>query len=126
MTDAPSLRSPADDTRMKAIPCIVCRRELTGCSVPNQPLDGLAFSSCGHYGTTAFDPMDGSALEINVCDPCLTEAGARGRVLLYPAGGFKRGKPKRWRNDETPRVTGPAEPQDNRKDGASPKTQDPS
>ena len=71
---------------MKALPCIVCGCGLDGWSWPNQPLDGLAFSTRGHYGTTAFDPMDGSALEINVCDRCLQAAGAAGRVLHYPAG----------------------------------------
>ena len=25
----------------------------------------------GHYGSTVFDPMDASYLEIVVCDPCL-------------------------------------------------------
>lgn len=68
-----------------ALPCIACGRELQSCARPNQPLDGLAFSSRGHYGTTVFDPMDGSALEINVCDDCLERAGERRRVLLYPA-----------------------------------------
>jgi hypothetical protein len=70
---------------MAGLPCIVCGRDLASCSRPNQPLDGLAFSSRGHYGTTVFDPMDGSALEINVCDPCLVSAGERRRVLRYPA-----------------------------------------
>jgi hypothetical protein len=70
---------------MKALPCIVCGRDLLSCSRPNQPLDGLSFSTPGHYGTTVFDPMDGSALEINVCDPCLSEAGEKRRVLRYPA-----------------------------------------
>lgn len=74
-----------------ALPCIVCGSHLEGCSVQNQPLDGLAFATQGHYGTTVFDPMDGSALEINVCDPCLTKAGGEGRVLHYRSGTYKRG-----------------------------------
>lgn len=36
-----------------------------------QPLDGLAFMTYGHYGSTIFDPMDGTWLEIAVCDKCL-------------------------------------------------------
>lgn len=71
---------------MKALPCIVCKRELEGCHKPNQPLYGLAFQAIGHYGTTVFDPMDGSALEINICDPCLVEAAASGSVLHYANG----------------------------------------
>lgn len=69
---------------MNALPCIACGQHLDGCSVPNQPLDGLAFSSRGAYGTTVFDPMDGSALEVNVCDGCLKAASLQGRVLRYP------------------------------------------
>lgn len=51
--------------------------------MPNQPLDGLAFSTGGAYGTTLFDPMDGSTLEVNVCDPCLRKASEQRRVLFY-------------------------------------------
>jgi hypothetical protein len=36
-----------------------------------QPLDGLAFSTPGHYGSTFFDPCDGTRIEIAVCDDCL-------------------------------------------------------
>jgi hypothetical protein len=40
----------------------------------NQPSEGLSFKSYGHYGGTAFDPMDGHFLEINICDLCLLKA----------------------------------------------------
>lgn len=59
-----------------ALRCIRCDKKLVNVAldVPfNQPNDGLAFSSDGHYGSTAFDPMDLSELEINVCDDCLRE-----------------------------------------------------
>ena len=36
-------------------------------------MNGVAFASYGHYGTAYFDPMDGSKIEIVICDPCLTE-----------------------------------------------------
>ena len=67
----------------KALPCIVCGRELDNVfsESENQPNNGLAFSSHGHYGSTVFDPMDGTYLEITVCDRCLTKAGEQGRVL---------------------------------------------
>jgi len=57
-----------------ALPCIACGRELenvTADSAVNQPYTGTAFISHGHYGSTAFDPMNGHFLEINVCDACL-------------------------------------------------------
>ena len=66
----------------KALPCIVCGRELFNVveGSVNQPSDGLSFSSHGAYGSTVFDPMDGSHLEINVCDKCLMRQGDRKRV----------------------------------------------
>lgn len=66
-----------------ALPCIRCDRVLANIDVgsENQPSEGLAFQAYGHYGATAFDPMDGSYLEINVCDECLVAAGERAQVL---------------------------------------------
>ena len=52
------------------IPCFVCEKVLENYS-QNQPDNGLCFKSYGHYGTTYFDPMDASYLEINICDDCL-------------------------------------------------------
>lgn len=34
-------------------------------------MGGTAFRIYGHYGSTVFDPMDGSSLEIVICDECL-------------------------------------------------------
>lgn len=66
-------------------PCIVCKKELDNVDIGggerNQPFAGTAFISHGHYGSTSFDPMDGSYLEINVCDVCLVRAGAAGAVI---------------------------------------------
>lgn len=56
--------------------CIVCRKTLPNIMEDgNQPSGGVAFSSPGHYGSGVFDPMDGSCIEINVCDECLLKAG---------------------------------------------------
>ena len=66
------------------VPCIVCGKVLQS-AIPgaiNQPYAGTAFMTTGHYGSTAFDPMDGSRLEIIVCDPCLILA--IGRVMHFP------------------------------------------
>lgn len=66
------------------IPCICCGAGLESSSPDldsSQPLGGLAFRTHGHYGSGAFDPMDGSSIEIVVCDPCVEEAGRAGHVL---------------------------------------------
>jgi hypothetical protein len=56
-----------------ALPCIACGRELHNVDdmAGNQPYNGTAFTTHGHYGSTIYDPMDGHYLEINVCDACL-------------------------------------------------------
>jgi|ERR1700729_615421 len=66
-----------------ALSCIRCDKALENVfdEVENQPGDGLAFTSAGHYGSTEFDPMDGSYIELNVCDKCLIELRNEGRVL---------------------------------------------
>ena len=55
------------------LPCIVCGKRMKnyGSDGHNQPYARTAFTSHGHYGSTAFDPMDGTFIEINLCDPCL-------------------------------------------------------
>lgn len=44
--------------------CIVCQ-------APTE--DGTYFRTHGNYGSTVFDPMDGSYLDILICNPCLAE-----------------------------------------------------
>lgn len=65
----------------KILHCIKCEKEMTnisrGC---HQPVDGLAFHTRGHYGSSHFDPMDGSYLELSICDDCVKEAEAKGFV----------------------------------------------
>lgn len=65
------------------VPCVVCGTTLENVDrdAENQPYGGTSFSTSGHYGSTAFDPMNGSMLELNLCDPCLKRASAQGRVL---------------------------------------------
>lgn len=46
----------------------------------NHPYKATAFTTRGHYGSTFFDPMDGSYIEINVCDDCLIKAKAKGQI----------------------------------------------
>lgn len=62
--------------------CLVCLKELENFDPKgNQPLGGLEFQTHGHYGSTVFDPMDGTKLAINVCDECLTARSRMGIVL---------------------------------------------
>lgn len=35
------------------------------------PMGGLHLMSYGHYGSAVFDPLDGSTLNIAICDQCL-------------------------------------------------------
>lgn len=67
-----------------ALPCIVCRKELRN-EMPgaeNQPRDGVAATTHGNYGSRVWDSLDGTFLEFNVCDDCLTEAGDRGAISV--------------------------------------------
>jgi hypothetical protein len=61
-------------------PCIVCGVPLENWSPRgNQPIGGLAFSTIGHYPSSA---LDGRATnESNYCEPCLRRAADAGRVL---------------------------------------------
>ena len=73
------------------LPCIVCKKDLKGVSSPtsepNHPTDALSFTSHGQYGTRVFDPMDGTWIEINICDPCLIEAAQNKQVLHCSKSG---------------------------------------
>lgn len=64
-----------------ALNCARCDRELINVdeTATNQPDGGTAFETHGHYGSTAFDPMDGSIIEVSFCDECLTHLRARPR-----------------------------------------------
>lgn len=37
------------------------------------PMDGTHFLTYGHYGSTVHDPMDGSYLNIIICNKCLKD-----------------------------------------------------
>lgn len=71
------------------VTCIVCGYQpdtaYNGCE-NNQPYKATAFHTRGHYGSTFFDPMDGSFLEINICDECLNKAVDKKQILRYNAG----------------------------------------
>ena len=87
-----------------ALSCIVCDKPLRNVTEDsdNQPYVGTSFSSSGHYGSTAWDSVDGELLEINVCDTCLLRAGQAGQVLRYrPARPrVKYLAPVPWQEDD--------------------------
>lgn len=65
------------------INCAVCKTGLENLAdtfggVGYQPSGGTAFKSYGHYGSGSFDPMDGSYVEICLCDGCFEDLGCRG------------------------------------------------
>jgi hypothetical protein len=68
------------------VPCLVCGKQLKnfGSSLDsNQPDEGTAFATNGHYGSM-YDPMDGTrTLEINICNACLRTAQQQKRVLEF-------------------------------------------
>ncbi len=80
------------------LPCFVCRKELWNIfNGHNQPDNSCTFNSHGHYGSTVFDEMDGSQLEINVCDECLKAGRERGAIGYWPGHPPRAMKP--WEDD---------------------------
>lgn len=57
------------------IPCFVCDKPLHNFQwddrVEVHPSDGLSFRTYGHYGSVVFDPMNGTYLDIAICDLCI-------------------------------------------------------
>lgn len=67
---------------MKCIRCDKSLEQWAGEKRVAHPLDGLAFQTCGHYGSGAFDPMNGSIIEVVLCDHCLRRAVADGGFVF--------------------------------------------
>lgn len=61
------------------INCIVCAAEVDNWDIAHpdkdvvHPIGGTVFRTYGHYGSTVFDPMDASYLDIVICDNCLKD-----------------------------------------------------
>ena len=58
--------------------CIVCNTGVDNWDIAYpedeikvHPIGGTVFRTYGHYGSSVFDPMDASYLEVVVCDDCL-------------------------------------------------------
>jgi hypothetical protein len=67
-----------------ALPCVVCGvvKHNVDQDAINQPYEATAFITHGHYGSTAFDPMDGSYLEINICDECIARLTDEQKIMF--------------------------------------------
>jgi hypothetical protein len=74
---------------IRTLPCLVCDKDLPSIYGEkheeyggiNQPYGGVTFSTHGHFGSAAFDPDDGTTIEVNICDDCLKKAGEKHQVL---------------------------------------------
>jgi hypothetical protein len=60
--------------------CIICETDVENWDIAYpentktvHPIGGTAFRTYGHYGSTVFDPMDASFLEIVICCSCLKD-----------------------------------------------------
>jgi hypothetical protein len=60
--------------------CIICKCEVENWDIAYpedkpqvHPIGGTAFRTYGHYGSSVFDPMDATYMEVVFCDPCLKE-----------------------------------------------------
>jgi hypothetical protein len=116
----------------QALPCIVCGKNLLNVyarddgGFNNQPHDGIAFYTHGHYGSTVFDPGHTYVrMEISVCDQCITEADGyvafsaeaprmpRRRVTAQEASEADIGMRRRPRRKRIPRRTPDSNPEGN-------------
>lgn len=78
--------------------CFVCDAKLEpalsypGSAEINQPYAATTFYAYGQYGSTVFDPLDASYLELNICDECLVQNAKKQNVLI----GFPEQKQRIW------------------------------
>lgn len=76
------------------VTCLKCEQALESLlpdSQGHQPIRGLAFKTRGHYGSTYFDPMDGTYLELSVCDKCVRNADRKGYIYHSQPARAKTG-----------------------------------
>lgn len=64
------------------VSCFKCGKSLENLEYPMvkqdryvyvHPMGGVHFAAHGHYGSSVFDPMDGTSLDIAICDECVVE-----------------------------------------------------
>ena len=78
--------------------CIVCREAVS--SFQGCPDNAVSFKSPGNYGSTVYDTIDGSHLEIIVCDKCLTKAGESGIVVESRVVQLTKRSLEKWNPDD--------------------------
>jgi len=71
---------------MRNTACVICGKELNSAfwdDTDDQapPSGATVFISHGNYGSTVWDPMTPEYLQVTLCDKCLSQAAASGRVL---------------------------------------------
>jgi len=81
------------------LPCLACGKELkdVGFGSPNHASGANEFCTHGQYGSTVFDPLNGSRLAINICDQCLIKAAENG---LVATGNYGSKSLKKWSTHE--------------------------
>lgn len=75
--------APAETTAMTAtLPCAVCRKPLEAMDGdPAVPYAANIFTTSGHYGSTAFDPVfGGERLELLICTDCIMTMRANAAI----------------------------------------------
>lgn len=90
---------------MTPLNCIACNKKLETAIPPeaadhNQPYGATIFTARGQFGSTIFDPMNGTYLEINVCDDCLHKAAVQNQVLLCGTPQPRKRVMKFWDPEE--------------------------
>lgn len=51
--------------------CFRCHKIIAELPRVEQPDGGVIFVAAGNFGSEVFDPMDGSKLQIIICDDCV-------------------------------------------------------
>jgi hypothetical protein len=80
--------NPVTDTAAPDFPlaCIICGFKpepvFKDGFAPRQPWGATTFTSYGQYGSTVFDDMGRTYLEINVCDDCMRAKARQGLIAL--------------------------------------------
>lgn len=69
-----SATMPQGDKRV--LPCVICGQRLGS---GDEPSDGVAFTTVDQFPSAVVNPDD-TALWINICDKCLVQSAAQGRV----------------------------------------------
>ena len=68
----------SDAADIKKLNCIMCSAGLENWDVYSNknvvhPIGGTVFRAYGNYGSSVFDPMDASYLDIVICNKCLKD-----------------------------------------------------